>query len=199
MSADGVIVNRQECARALGVSAPTLDKFLGMGMPILRGGSNGQAYEIDLGQAVEWYRGHQDAQVEKEREKQSAISAMQAQLDLQGGNADGLDAMPFRLRTEYYNSEALRIKVERQRGELVERVAVRQVFEAMFAFLADKMATLPDVLERRCALAPDVADELSRQVAEWQETLVRDVETRLVTLENETMGEANAESADSAA
>lgn len=47
-------VNRSGIARALGVSLPTVDAWVGQGMPVKRTGSRGKSYSFDVDECLLW-------------------------------------------------------------------------------------------------------------------------------------------------
>ena len=51
----GQTVNRGELAGFLGVSTPSIDRFIKEGMPVLKVGGRGKAAEFDLAVVVQWY------------------------------------------------------------------------------------------------------------------------------------------------
>ena len=158
------------------MSLPTVDRWREDGMPVVRAGSNGKGYEFDL-EACRAWRLEQDRAAEKaEAEKQERIRQFQAQLDLEGGEAEGEDALPFKARKEFYAAEWERMRVARERGKLVEASDVRQINGKVFAFLSDRLQSLPDYLERVCGMTPDQVGAVAAAVDEWQDQLADDLE-----------------------
>ena len=47
-------LNKSQLARALNVSEPTVDRWIGDGMPVLSAGTNGRSYEFQLSECFAW-------------------------------------------------------------------------------------------------------------------------------------------------
>lgn len=67
---------------------------------------------------------------------------------------------------------AFRTKV----GELVARAAVKQGAATAFATLAQGLRTIPDLLERRHAIDPEVAETVGREIDECLDALATALE-----------------------
>lgn len=170
-------LNRAQLAQALGKSEPTIDRWIKLGMPVHRVGSNGRPYEFSLDDVLAWRRNF-DAEMEEERRQLAeTIRATQQSLDLEGGSANGVDALPFKLRKEYYEAEQVRMRVSRARGELCEVVSVRLMIERALKHLGDRLQSMPDALERACALPPETVDRITREIDEMQSDLARELST----------------------
>lgn len=75
-------------------------------------------------------------------------------------------------RKAWYQSERERLKFEQEIGELVQASDVAREFSSMAKAVVQVLETLPDILERDCALSPaavsqvqDVIDDLRDQMA----------------------------------
>lgn len=178
---DGVKANRTEAARVFSVSLPTLDRWIAAGMPVDSDGTNGRAYEIDMGAALRWRQGQEQAERDRDAQRKEKLDKLQAELDLRGG-ASAVDELPFKARQEYFESELRRSKVLRERAELVESAAVLRVMESLTGAIADRLQSLPDLLERRCALEPDTVDEIGVQVTEWQSSIRQELDREMQLL-----------------
>ncbi|WP_421671041.1 DUF1441 family protein [Rahnella sp. EDr1-12] len=80
-------------------------------------------------------------------------------------------------RKAWYQSENERIKFEHANGELIQADEVAREFAVMAKAVVQVLETLPDILERDCALSPaiivrvqsiidDLRDEMARKVFE---------------------------------
>ncbi|MGG5216180.1 DUF1441 family protein [Rahnella variigena] len=91
-------------------------------------------------------------------------------------------------RKAWYQSENERIKFEQANGELIQADEVAREFSVMAKAIVQVLETLPDILERDCALSPativrvqsiidDLRDEMARKVfdAEFEGNLEMDV------------------------
>ena len=166
-------LNKRQIAEAFGVSVPTVDSWVARGCPVVEVGDKGAAYKFDL-EAVRRWRDAELGRLKVEQEvTAAAIRGMQAELDLAGGGDPKIEALPFKHRLDFYKSEQQRMDLARQRGFLCETAKVRQDYARTLAYLRDRLQSLPDFLERRCALEPAVVDEIIEAVSQWQEELAR--------------------------
>src|SRR5688572_4390131 len=79
------VLNRDQLARALGVSLPTIDRWIGDGMPMLQDGRNGRAYQFQLSACWAWKCGR-DAE-DKAADDAAEDAIRQLRLALTGGSA----------------------------------------------------------------------------------------------------------------
>lgn len=71
-----------------------------------------------------------------------------------------------RARNESAKADLNELEFKIKSGEYVARSAVIQATATAYATIAQTLRSLPDHLERRVALAPEVAEEVSRQIDE---------------------------------
>lgn len=162
------IVNRNELALLLGVSAPKVNVMVRDGMPVLARGKSGQAYQFDF-EACEVWRDEEIAKFEAAQ--RARHDRVQAALDLRGGR-DSLEGVSLADRKAYLEAERLRMALAVQRGEYVPKEQVLADYEALFALIAESLQALPDRLERRCALEPHAVSEMIAAIDELQGELV---------------------------
>lgn len=60
---DRVLVNRNGIAQVLGVSTPTVTKYVEQGLPVHQRGSRGVAWEFDAGNCVAWMLERREKQI----------------------------------------------------------------------------------------------------------------------------------------
>jgi len=159
------VLNRGELARALNKSEPTITAWIGEGMPVLRQGTNGQAYEFQLSACWRWLKARERADQEKTSAAQQAVQQMR--LALIGGNdiADDDRILSPKQRQELYDAERAYLLAAQKRGELVNRIDVAIVFEKVFVIMRDALTSLPDRLEREIGLTGRALD-LSIQICD---------------------------------
>jgi phage terminase Nu1 subunit (DNA packaging protein) len=63
-----------------------------------------------------------------------------------------------RARKEGANAGLAELELRKREGELVERVAVRQAAATMYASIAQTLRSIPDNLERKLGVTPEVAE-----------------------------------------
>lgn len=69
-------------------------------------------------------------------------------------------------RRHHFDAELKRLEFDRRRGELVERADVRQASATAFSIIAQALRGIPDNLERRLGIAPEVAEEIGLLIDE---------------------------------
>jgi len=79
------------------------------------------------------------------------------------GGLDPDKLRPFE-RHAHYKAEKEKLAVEQERGELIPRIEVEQEQARIAKIVAHGLETLPDVLERDCALAPEVVARMERHI-----------------------------------
>ncbi len=191
--AERVLLNRSQLARAFRVSKPTIDSWKEDGMPIEVHGSRGVEYQADPWKVYEWRLGIKRQEVEDAKRAEEVTRQLHAQLDLEGGTAHGADALSPKQRKAHYENEKLRIIVDKQRGELVRRALVESEFYATMIFLNRELQRLPDTLEERLQLEPEVVQAIIDEVDRWQSELAKRLKVENLTDGlNELTGDAAA-------
>lgn len=173
-----VYLTRGGLAKAMGVSVPTIDEWRSPkefegGMPCVEEGDQGHAYKFDIEDCLAW-RARRDSyrdEVYAERDRQ--VAAAHEQLDLNGGESSGVDALPLKMRREYYETEMGRMKAAKLRGELIELTEHEAELIQIFQSTARFLQSLPDVLARECDIEPGTIGTLQEKIDTHQETLAR--------------------------
>lgn len=171
-----VLLNRTELAGAFKVALPTINRWLERGMPHVQPGGQGRQWLFDLEDCKSWRDQELERLTAEEEAKRTAIAELQAELDLREVDDDDAERLPLKLQEQYYRVDKVREERARARGFLVETAKVRRDLDRCFAYLADRLQALPDYLERRCALDPEVVDELGQAVDEFQAELARQMQ-----------------------
>ena len=94
---------------------------------------------------------------------------------LHTGGGDDLDPerLPPKERKDWYEGERLRITLEQQRKQLVTLDEYQDEMSRVLKDIAMTLETLPDVLERKCALSPDAVLTM-QQLLDEQRTALAD-------------------------
>lgn len=79
-------------------------------------------------------------------------------------------------RHEKAKADLAELEFRTKVGELVSRAAVKQAAATAFATLAQGLRTIPDSLERRHAVDPEVAETVGREIDECLDTLAQALE-----------------------
>lgn len=78
-------------------------------------------------------------------------------------------------RKAWYQSERERLKFEQEIGELLPAADVAREFAAMAKMVIQVLETLPDILERDCALSPTVISRVQRSIDDLRDQLAERV------------------------
>lgn len=92
--------------------------------------------------------------------------------------ADGkyVDYAKARAKKETFAAHAAELDFQIKSREFVPRDAVRRATSAAFAACAQTLRSIPDNVERRLGLAPEVAEEVGRLIDESMADLAADLE-----------------------
>jgi hypothetical protein len=157
-------VNRAQCAKALGVSESIVTKYLEKGMPVLKRGTNGQAYEFQLSEVYAWKMLRKE---EEQAEKAAADSAAE-QMAMLFRNEDDDDEHTTRgMSTDAVKKEAAAIfeydKAKEARGFLVKRDKVERLFEDILIEFRTQIVTLVDFAEMEFGLSPEEVKKMQQR------------------------------------
>jgi phage terminase Nu1 subunit (DNA packaging protein) len=156
---DDCVMSREELAETLQVSLNTVTSWLSKGMPMLQEGGPGKSYELQLSACFAWrqsQKADEDLRSEKVKRAQAAM-----RLALIGGSAgDTLEALDPKTRREIMAAQIEQERFQRERNQLMRRDDVYEAFEIVYGIIRDQMNAAPDLIERRSALEPKIAQEL---------------------------------------
>lgn len=127
-------------------SEPTLRKMIAdePDFPCLSRGTNGRAYEFDLKAAWQYVRDRQKR--EEDEARRHAHEVRQLGLDLLGEDAlapEEVRSLSFSEQTQAMQAEVLRIKLARERGQLVSADEVAGAMGDLAVWYGDFMTALP--------------------------------------------------------
>lgn len=129
-----VRVNKRELAGILGVSLPTISRWLNCyrDFPVLQPGTNGREYQFDAA-AVRDFMASKDAEEERiEAEREAAIAQLGLPLEEQAEDAAAGVLKP-RERLDHVRAISAEDKLRQERGFLVSVPATRQAMTAAIA------------------------------------------------------------------
>lgn len=141
--------NKAELAEFFNVSIPTIDAWIRKGMPVVQRGAKTVPWVFDLLAVTLWKFAPQDDE---------------------SGPVDP-EKLPPAERKAWYDSEMRRRELQKTDRELIPAAEVGQVIATAFAAVAQSVRSLPDNLERRLSLAPEVVDEIGRAMDEHLDDL----------------------------
>lgn len=79
-------------------------------------------------------------------------------------------------RHEKVKADLAELEYRERVGELVTRAAVKQAVATLLQTLAQGLRTVPDVLERQHAVAPEIAEVVGREIDDALEGLAKGLE-----------------------
>jgi phage terminase Nu1 subunit (DNA packaging protein) len=174
MSSPGVVMgNKKQLAKALGVTAPTLDRWLerfGDAVPVLQRGSNGKPFKFDITAVVGFFRQRQADEAGRAIERDEQL----AQLALPGLAPDG-PAGPATQREIglSLDNEGKRQKLMKERGELTLASEVRSGLTAALSALGDRLDASVRKVASEHHLPPQVTAALETAFAASRTDIVR--------------------------
>jgi hypothetical protein len=186
-----IIVNKRELAHMAKVAERTVDRWIQDGCPIVKGGSNGIAYEFDLAQVLAWRQEIQDSAEAEAEARQERLA--QLELTLPGGNVspDEPGVLGSKEKSDYYDSQLKFIKLETQRGSLLERADVEGDYQAIFGLMRQRLIAFPMLLKRVIDISPDQVKAVDIEVRLLLRELaqqIRDPAMRPTTYDNDRQG-----------
>ncbi|MCS2154719.1 DUF1441 family protein [Scandinavium goeteborgense] len=78
-------------------------------------------------------------------------------------------------RKAWYQSERERLKFEQEVGELIPASDVAREYASMAKAMVQVLETLPDILERDCALSPDTVSRVQSIIDDLRDEIARRV------------------------
>lgn len=127
--------NKAGLARFFDVSLTTIDSWIRKGCPAVQRGSLAAPWVFDLLAVAEWRFSGKT-----------------------GGSPDAdPEALPPAERKAWYEGEVKRRDLQERDRELIPAVEVEQVIRTAFAAIAQDIRAIPDNLERRVGISPEVA------------------------------------------
>jgi excisionase family DNA binding protein len=170
-----LILSREEAARVMGVSLPTIDKWIrddGTAF-VEEFGGNGRPYRINAEKLKAWRDGRVIEEEKAEEKRRELLNQLEIQFTggaVSPGESGGLTADH---RIKLLNEQLLHHKVRRERGELVEASRAELAHETRLKLVADFLRGLPDVLARRMSWDPNTTKACAEQIEGLQERLAR--------------------------
>ena len=182
-------VNKQRLANWLGVSLPTLSKWLlkyGPDFPVLRSGSNGRDYAFDPAAVAAFLRAKQDEQAAEKLATRAAVDEQLAQLRLPF-DLPGVEPPPKATSTK---DELLAWELrKRQRqeaeaaGQLVPAAAMRTAIQALLGRLSRDAHAFVRQVGREQAWPASVTLAMEKRLADQQRATIDALRTELGDLD----------------
>lgn len=140
------LANRAEAAEWFGVSQQTIANWLSRGCPYIQQGAPGKSWVFDLLALAKWRYGSQEP-----------------------SDSNPEDMTP-KDRLDWYRGEAERLKLEEQKGDMIQAGRVRELWEAHIRTAKGRLLALPSRLSPSIFRAKDM-----RSIEVKLTTEIRDV------------------------
>lgn len=158
-----MIVNRQELSQAMGISLPTVDRWIRDGCPVKQRGTKGVAWEFNLPDVVNWWGERQrqaaagDAPTDIEDAKRRKIAAEASLAELELAKAKG-EVAPIRDFERTWS--AMMASIQQNVMNVPQRVVVQLLGETNETVFKQKLrAELTLALEQAATADLDVPDD----------------------------------------
>ena len=138
---------------------PTLRKLIADhdDFPLLSRGTNGRAYEFNLADAFQFVRGLQQREEDAARAKREAVN--QLTLGLLGDDSLADETVSRGLspaeQAAAYQAEIMRIKLAREKGELVKADEMEAALGELAVWMRDALTSLSSKCSRRLTFSRD--------------------------------------------
>lgn len=146
------VVNKQDLANFFGVSVVSIDRWIAKDVPFIERGSKGVSWKFDLREVAEWYYSG----------KRSS------------GSSDPEEMAPVERRA-WYEGESKRQELAVKNRELIPREEVTESVATAFATVAQSLLTIPDTLERKYSVPPEVAEQVQTGISDTLANLKNDM------------------------
>lgn len=140
--------NKAEVAEWFGVSVNSVDAWIRSGFPYLAKGGVGACWVFDLRAVAEWHYG---------RKSKAATLG-------QDSPTTDPEFLHPKDRKDWYEGEKARVFLEEKKRNLITLDEYREEMARMLKHVAHAFETLPDVLERKCALDSRVIVSMQSEI-----------------------------------
>ena len=173
-----MIGNLADLAASGLASEPTLRKWI-QAEPdqawIIKRGSNGDAYEIDLAGAIEAFRGQEAAKLEAAKRRAEDVRQIGMDLGLSGGSEEAV-GLSIAERKQLLEEELVAIKLAERRRELVPFAEVEAAVGDVLVRFRQRGATFSARLAKIVDLTRDQITAIDRLVEADQDRLAVEME-----------------------
>ena len=146
--------NKAQAAQFFDVSLPTVEKWMREGCPYVQRGGKGVGWVLDLLAMAEW-----------------RFSAR-----ANGSEADP-ESMPAAERKQWYEGEQKRRDIQIRDRELIPAIEVEEAMATAFAAISQGLRSMPDNLERRLGIAPEITEAIEAQMDDEMQALADRLES----------------------
>ena len=172
--------NKKELASALGVTPPTLDRWLdrfGDAVPVIQRGSNGRPFRFDLVAVTDFFRARQADEATRTAERDEQL----AQLALPGLAPDSPANATLTQREigQALDNEGKRQRLLRDRADLVLAADISATLTAALAALGARLDALVPQIAAEHHLPPAATAALSARFASARADCVRSLQALL--------------------
>lgn len=152
--------NRGDLAKVFGKTPATISEWVSRGMPVETEGHNGVAYEFRVSHCWAWRCHDQQMSQARAAEKNAQIGqAALAFRNLEEDNASG-EVMTARQIAEEAEADYKRQRAAEQRGDLLRRHLVEELFERILVAYRNKNTAAVDFAEIEFGLSAEEVEKL---------------------------------------
>lgn len=169
-----VVVNKQELAHWLGVSLPTLGRWMlkyGAEFPILERGSNGRDYQFDASAVSAFLRAKQQEQAASKAEQDEQLSQLRLPFDLPGIEPPP-KATSAKEEIEAWKLRKMQREEAEAAGKLVPAAPVADGLRALLARISRDQHAFIRQLGRELSWPDPFVRQVERRMAEQQRATV---------------------------
>ena len=159
-------------------SEPTLRKWIAAepDQPwIIKRGKNGDAYEIDLPEAIKAFQANEEMRLQVARERAEQIKQLGLDLGL-GSNVEEAVGLSIAERKQLLEEELVAIRIAKERRELVPRASVEAAFGDVLVRFRQRGTTFAARLAKKVDLTREQIATIDRLMTADQVELARMME-----------------------
>lgn len=160
-------------------SEPTLRKWIAAqpDQPwIIKRGSNGDAYEIDMAGAVEAWKAEEAAKLEAARQRSQELRQFGMEFGLGAGAEPEQAGLSIAERKLLLEEEVIAIKIARERGDLVAKAEIEAAIDTLLGIIGRRMGDFSARLAKKVDLPRDLQVAIDRQMDTDRAEIARKME-----------------------
>lgn len=148
-------------------SEPTLRKWIAAQPDqawIIKRGSNGDAYEIELEGAIEAFRAEEQAKTDAARDRAAQINQLALEFGISVPAAEQSVELSIAERKQLLEEELVAMRVARMRGELVSLASCQAAFGDVMVMFRQRLRTMSARLAKKIDLSRDQITAIDRHI-----------------------------------
>jgi phage terminase Nu1 subunit (DNA packaging protein) len=173
---DAAFVNKDEMARLLGISKPTLTDLIAKypDFPVAERGDKGRPYAFDAAAVLAWKQRHVEAAQAVAAEKTEFLAQFEFPVEDEAPVAPSAAQ-----RVQLAKALQIERKLAMESGHLVPSATIRQAIQIALTVLGKRLDNLPGILGREFNLPEPVQRAMARQLDDARQVMARDIRDAL--------------------